>query len=827
MAPSSTYEPLDFIDSDGEIDVSAVAEAIVSQVAGPQALDPASLNQLVDTAIAILDTTVADFESSGLPLSLAIESIDAVLAPASELLPEDSFGSTERIDQPLPTIAERAFEAYIYGLAPVIVNQKNFDQTNSTAKEVVYAPINELYIDTATSTPESSLWVSPNVNVVYSSTHLDLSQQPVILETPDIQDRYFSWEIMDAYTNAFNYVGTRETGGVEGTYALVGPTYGGTIPDGITPILSPTNSVWMVGRHEVEPESKTDLEQVIGLIQESVLLPLAEYEFRIIDQNDPDYVNPIIEKPPIDTNPLSITGLDFYTQLNSWLLRNPPPSGDDAILSELVEIGVSPAPDDQINFNLLPRLQQTAVLVGERLAELDIRFKNYTVGSLKNGWLYNLGENFGNWGDDYLLRSLIARGGLGANINEEAVYPLRVIDRRFQLLDADRDYRITFEKEELPLLSNDQGFWSLTLYDRTDAQLAANAIDRYALGSQNLDNFDFAEDGSLTLYIQQDSPGDELENNWLPTPENGNPFYLLFRSYFPEEEFYTPPDDPSYVLPQLRRVNRTGEETGLGGQSAFKIYGGDDITVFDFGGIGTGSQPSQATIAEVDILTFLGDALTAENLQLNQNGSNLEISFLGDEDNTLVTLNNFELQNLDNLPPSSGLGNIIFDNQVAVIDSLDVFNADSTQRQIWNRDTVTFLNDLDNRVRGFNRSDDVINGQGGDDILRGLSGDDILRGGNGDDILIGGRGDDTLRGGLGDDRLIGDQGGDIFVLAAGEGTDTIQDFQVGQDLIGLANGLTPGQLTFSGSEILDDDEVLASLTGVDTTGLSDSSFLIV
>jgi glycerophosphoryl diester phosphodiesterase len=171
-------------------------------------------------------------------------------------------------------------------------------------------------------------------------------------------------------------------------------------------------------------------------------------------------------------------------------------------------------------------------------------------------------------------------------------------------------------------------------------------------------------------------------------------------------------------------------------------------------------------------------------MQLTQIGDNLEITFLDDVTETRVVLENFALEHLDNLLQATG-GNVDFDNvkfaSSSLEDSFDVFNADSTQRHLWNRNSVTFLNDLDNHVRGFSQSDDVVNGQGGDDILRGLSGDDILRGGDGNDLLDGGQGNDEYSGGAGADR---------FVLDLGAGVDTIIDFEEGLDLIHLGSGLT-------------------------------------
>lgn len=264
-------------------------------------------------------------------------------------------------------------------------------------------------------------------------------------------------------------------------------------------------------------------------------------------------------------------------------------------------------------------------------------------------------------------------------------------------------------------------------------------------------------------------------------------------------------------------------ESGAGGNTSFEITaGGGSVAIADFGGVGKGINPSSAVAEEVDLLQFVGAKLTPENLRLTQQRSDLEITFEGAE-NTVVVLQNFDLEQLDNLP--SGVGNILFDGQQEVEDNFDVLNADRTIEQVFRPDTVTFLNDLDNQTQGFGNSDDVINAQGGNDTLTGFSGVDVLRGEDGDDLLDGGNGNDRLSGGAGADR---------FVIKPDIGFDIILDYEDGTDSFLLAGGYTFGQLEITESndgraliELASNGEYLAFVNGVSPGDIDQSDFVLL
>ncbi|MBD1911654.1 MULTISPECIES: ELWxxDGT repeat protein [unclassified Leptolyngbya] len=220
--------------------------------------------------------------------------------------------------------------------------------------------------------------------------------------------------------------------------------------------------------------------------------------------------------------------------------------------------------------------------------------------------------------------------------------------------------------------------------------------------------------------------------------------------------------DPSSETPTL---------SGAGGRRSFTVRTGDGtVEIANFGGYGTGSL-STTEKAELDTLRLIGSGLDPRRMLLQQQGADLVLAFEGVA-NTRIVLQDFALENLENFP--SGLGNIIFNGQRQVRDSFDVFDANSSRQTLWRRDTTTFLNDRANWVRGFNNSDDAINGQDGADWIDGRSGKDTLRGGKGNDALVGGREND---------RLVGNDGADAFRFTANQsfsqarlGVDTIADF---------------------------------------------------
>ncbi|OEU61954.1 MAG: hypothetical protein BA867_13530 [Desulfobacterales bacterium S5133MH16] len=134
--------------------------------------------------------------------------------------------------------------------------------------------------------------------------------------------------------------------------------------------------------------------------------------------------------------------------------------------------------------------------------------------------------------DLFMIRAVAAQMGIYGNSGAEAIYPTYLVDSQDNRLDASQSkYTLTFKKGEFPPVT---AFWSLTMYDGKTQLLIDNPLKRYLLNSSMMEQFVFNKDGSLTLYVQKDSPGKKLESNWLPAPDG--PFYAVMRLYGPKTE---------------------------------------------------------------------------------------------------------------------------------------------------------------------------------------------------------------------------------------------------------------------------------------------------
>ena len=401
-----------------------------------------------------------------------------------------------------------------------------------------FAPVNQIAHFRAFPDHNLTAVVKPNVDTYYSIVWFNLREEPQALSIP-ATERYYLLPFMDAYSNIFASLGTRTTGTKAQDILLAGPEWKGEVPEGLQLIQAPSETVWMLGRIQVN--STEDGSSTVRDIQEKMrLVPLSAFGKK-------EYTPP---KGTFETESLNIVpvkelrNLDinaYFDKVLHLMKENPPSAKDSLIVTKMERIGLIPGNKAQLHsdsFILNKKLQVLPEFIHKKMED---RRANPDPNLIFNGWTV-IYENIGTYGTDYKRRAFIDFIGLGANIPEDAVYSNLTYDINGNPLDAGTDYQIHFEADKLPPVD---AFWSLTAYNKNEF-LVKNDLNRFALGDR--DDLIYNKDGALDLYIQSSPTAEEKLNNWLPIPETG-PFYLTLRLYWPKEKVLKGNWNPPLVLP--------------------------------------------------------------------------------------------------------------------------------------------------------------------------------------------------------------------------------------------------------------------------------------
>jgi len=220
---------------------------------------------------------------------------------------------------------------------------------------------------------------------------------------------------------------------------------------------------------------------------------------------------------------------------------NPPAAADTPIIAKLASIGIVPGQPFDQNIHGLDAAH--AITDGVNDGKKKVLELGHNPGSAiqSNGWMIKL-QNMGTYGTNYGARAGVAWVGLGANLPQDAVYPVDRVDADGNPLNGANRYVIHFDKGQTPPAN---AFWSLTMYN-TRQFFVANPINRYAIGDR--DHLKFNPDGSLDIYIQHDSPGRAKESNWLPA--DAGSFNVIMRMYWPKD----PVLSGAWTPPPIRKV---------------------------------------------------------------------------------------------------------------------------------------------------------------------------------------------------------------------------------------------------------------------------------
>jgi hypothetical protein len=426
---------------------------------------------------------------------------------------------------------------YFYPLITMDVTRKVFTNVEP-GKEFGRGPMNTFQSMPAYPAASDKGVVRYNFDTLYSAAWLDMTKEPMIVSVPDTNGRYYLLPMLDMWTDVFASPGWRTTGTQAANFLITPPGWSGTVPSGMTRIDAPTPIVWIIGRTKTDGPADYD---AVHKIQ-------AGYKVTPLSQNysppkvtiDPSVDMKTPPKVQVDAMPAE----KYFAYAAELLKTIPPHITDQPIIAQLKKIGFEPGQSYELG-KANPSIRRALESVPEDAQQL-MAWKVPTLARVVNGWSMNT-DTMGVYGNYYLKRAIVTQLGLGANLPEDAIYPVNLADESGKPLDGTNKYTLRFDKGETPPAN---AFWSVTLYDSEGFQVA-NSLNRFNLASWM--PLKSNADGSLDLYFQNESPGADKEANWLPAPKNA--FNLLMRLYAPKSEALTgkwnPPPVKRASLPSI------------------------------------------------------------------------------------------------------------------------------------------------------------------------------------------------------------------------------------------------------------------------------------
>jgi hypothetical protein len=433
-----------------------------------------------------------------------------------------------------------ASDAYVYGYPLVTMEMTRRVVTNVVKPEGTRAPMGQII--KLRSYPDATFRdvTAPNADTLYTTAFIDVGAEAWVLSVPDMKGRYFLLPMLSGWTDVFQVPGKRTTGTSAQTYLISGPNWKGTVPAGMKQLKSPTAIVWMLGRIYCTGTPE-DYAAVHALQDQFKLTPLSAHGKSWTPPEGK--VNSEIDmKTAVREQVNSLSATEYFTLLAELMKQNPPSPNDAPALARFAKIGLVPgksfdskALDSRFD-KRLPKISFDRIMLHFKFSDGDIQNVN--------GWGFT--TKAGLYGTNYIQRALVTAIGLGANRPQDAVYPTSLKPASGGSYEGSNKYILKFAKGQLPPVD---GFWSVTMYNE-DYFFVANPINRYSMSIRT--NPKLEPDGSLIIYIQNESPGADKEANWLPAPKEK--FLLMMRLYWPRE---SKPSiiDGSWKIPPVTKVD--------------------------------------------------------------------------------------------------------------------------------------------------------------------------------------------------------------------------------------------------------------------------------
>ena len=458
-------------------------------------------------------------------LTAALLLVTSLPSPAASITPKEARAIVK--------------EAYIYGFPMVDSYRIQHAYFVNRQSPEFKAPWNQIVNTPRVYTPADTAVQTPNSDTPYSFVGMDLRAEPMVLTMPVIEkERYFSVQLIDAYTFNFAYIGSRATGNDGGSFLIAGPHWKGKAPKGVKKVIrSETEFVLAVYRTQLfSPDDIDNVKKVQAGYKAQTLSAFLGTPAPVAAPAI-DFIKPLTPEEE-KRSP------QFFDILNFLLQYCPTDPSEIKLMERFATMGIGAG--KTFDFSKLSPEMKKAVEegIGDAWAAFGGLVKEFDAGKVTSGEVFGTRKYLKN---NYLYRMGAAVLGIYGNSKQEAMYPVYGVDSEGKKLNGANRYTLRFAPGELPPV---HAFWSLTMYELPASLLVANPINRYLINSPMLPQLQRDAGGGMTLLIQNESPGRDKEANWLPAPKG--PFVMYMRLYWPKEEAV----EGKWTKPPLQKVKK-------------------------------------------------------------------------------------------------------------------------------------------------------------------------------------------------------------------------------------------------------------------------------
>ncbi|RLA39982.1 MAG: hypothetical protein DRR06_18175, partial [Gammaproteobacteria bacterium] len=382
-------------------------------------------------------------------------------------------------------ITQLAEDAYTYGLGPMVYYRLYSEQVIRDTKT---QEVNKITHRRKLSGHEERGGQAPNHDTIYSLTWFDVGDEPLVVQIPNYKDRFYGIQLTSMFQDNFQNIGNsmaygnRDAYHKEYTFMLATQDWQGEVPEGVELVRSPGAIIHFLQRTYVTPNDADDLSLANILQDKHLSVPLSAWNMGVRDA--------IVHEPRLP-NLVEDGELGFLGGLNILLNAYPPANkAEQEYIEQFKAINIGTGKD--FDSGSLSAETREALLAGIEQGKKKVdALQKKGLGYTLNGWAF-MDDRQGNYGSDYLLRGAsVSLGGIVPRPQFNS-YTLTFKDKSGELLSGKNNYKIHFNKEEIPQAT---AFWSLTAYT-PDFWLPELEDKRYKLSNLS-PGIAYNKDGSL------------------------------------------------------------------------------------------------------------------------------------------------------------------------------------------------------------------------------------------------------------------------------------------------------------------------------------------